>query len=150
MSEVLFVNASPNHDGNTAALAKALASGTDYEQLDLVDYKIYAYGQHFDDDQFDEVLQKIKDADVVIMGSPVYWHNICGLLRNLLDRCYGPVESGGLSGRKLYFVFQGAAPEKWMLDAGEYTMSRFAGLYGMSWGGMATTLAQAKRLGQGI
>ena len=39
---------------------------------------------------------------------------------------------GELSGRKLYFVFQGAAPEQWMLEAGEYTMKRFAGLYGMT------------------
>ncbi|SDC56613.1 flavodoxin family protein [Parafannyhessea umbonata] len=150
MSKILFVNASPNHDGNTAALAKAMLAGRDYEQLDLVDYKIYAYGQRFDDDQFDEVLQKIQQAQVVVMGSPMYWHNICGLMRNLLDRFYGPVGSGSLAGRKLYFVFQGAAPEKWMLDAGEFTMSRFAGLYGMDWGGMATTTSEAKKLGQTI
>ena len=53
---------------------------------------------------------------------------------------------GSLSGRKLYFVFQGAAPEKWMLDAGEYTMKRFAGLYGMTYGGMATNKNDAAKL----
>ena len=31
----------------------------------------------------------------------------------------------------LYFLFQGATPEQWMLEAGEYTMKRFAGL--MEW-----------------
>lgn len=36
----------------------------------------------------------------------------------------------------LYFLFQGATPEQWMLEAGEYTMKRFAGLYGMEYGGM--------------
>lgn len=60
------------------------------------------------------------------------------------------VEDGELSGRKLYFVFQGAAPEKWMLDAGEYTMKRFAGLYGMTYGGMATNKNEATKLGKNI
>ena len=81
-----------------------------------------------------------------IDGSP----NKNGSVRNVLDRFYGKVENGSLRGRKLYFVFQGAAPEKWMLEAGEYTMSRFAGLYGMTYGGMATNRAEAAGLSTGI
>lgn len=38
---------------------------------------------------------------------------ICGSVRNLLDRFYGPVDMNSLSS-KLFFVFQGAAPEKQM------------------------------------
>lgn len=53
-------------------------------------------------------------------------------------------------GRKLYFVFQGAAPEQWMLDAGEYTMKRFAALYGMTYGGMATNKADAAKLNKSL
>lgn len=49
----------------------------------------------------------------VVMGSPLYWHNICGLLRNFLDRCYGPIEQNEFKGKDLYFIVQGAAPEKW-------------------------------------
>ena len=92
------------------------------------------------------VIKKMKEADVVVVGSPLYWHNICGAVRNVLDRFYGKVEQGELSGRTLYFLFQGAAPEKWMLEAGEYTMKRFAGLYGMEYGGMATDEQEAKVL----
>ena len=47
----------------------------------------------------------------------------------------------------MYFLFQGAAPGKWMLEAGEYTMKRFAGLYGMKYKGMATGKAEAEKLG---
>ena len=119
---ILFINGSPNKNGNTAALAAELLKGHKYETLNLTDYTIGAY------------------------GSPLYWHNICGSVRNVLDRFYGKVEDGSLSGRKLYFVFQGAAPEKWMLDAGEYTMKRFAGLYGMTYGGMATNKNDAAKL----
>ena len=36
--------------------------------------------------------------------------------------------------------------EKWMLEAGEYTMKRFAGLYGMKYAGMATNYSEAAKL----
>ena len=88
----------------------------------------------------------MKAADVIVVGSPLYWHNICGSVRNVLDRFYGKVEQEGLSVRTLYFLFQGAAPEQWMLEVGEYTMKRFAGLYGMEYGGMATNGDKASKL----
>lgn len=145
--KILFVNGSPEKNGNTAALAKELLAGHDYETLNLTDYRINTFGQTLPGDQFDEVLSKIREADVLVMGSPVYWHNICGSMRTLLDRFYGPVDGGSLKG-KMFFLFQGAAPEKWMLDAGDYTMKRFAGLYGLTYEGMATTRAEAKKLSE--
>ena len=144
--KILFINGSPNKNGNTASLAKALIGNREYETLNLTDYKIYSYGQSFADDELDTVIKKMKEADVVVVGSPLYWHNICGAVRNVLDRFYGKVEQGELSGRTLYFLFQGAAPEKWMLEAGEYTMKRFAGLYGMEYGGLVTNEQEAKVL----
>lgn len=144
---ILFINGSPNADGKTAELANILLQGQTYETINLVDYQINVYGQTLPGDQFDEVLQKMKGANVLVIGSPLYWHNICGSVRNLLDRCYGPLEQGGLSG-KLFFLFQGASPEKWMMEAGEFTMSRFAGLYGLDYQGMATNRSEAKSLNQ--
>ena len=143
--KILFVNGSPNKKGNTAQLAAALLEGKEYETLNLVDYRINVYGQKLPGDQLDEVLAKIKGADVLVIGSPLYWHNICGSVRTLLDRFYGPVESGSLKG-KLFFLFQAAAPEKWMLEAGDYKMRRFASLYGLSYEGMATNRKEAVRL----
>ncbi len=144
--KILFINGSPDANGNTADLAKELLKGQQYETLNLTDYKIYSYGQSFSDDQLDEVILKMKEADTIVIGSPVYWHNICGSVRNLLDRFYGKVSQNELSSRTLYFLFQGAAPEKWMLEAGEYTMKRFAGLYGMRYAGMATKRSEAAKL----
>ena len=143
---ILFINGSPNKNGNTAALAAELLKDHEYETLNLTDYTIGAYGQNPPSDGLDTVIGAMKQADTIVIGSPLYWHNICGSVRNVLDRFYGKVESGELSGRKLYFVFQGAAPEQWMLEAGEYTMKRFAVLYGMSYGGMATNKAEAEKL----
>ena len=147
---ILFINGSPNKNGNTAKLAAELLKGHEYETLNLTDYTIGAYGQNLPSDGLDTVIGAMKQADIVVIGSPLYWHNICGSVRNVLDRFYGKVESGELSGRKLYFVFQGAAPEQWMLEAGEYTMKRFAGLYGMTYGGMAASKADAAKLNKSL
>ena len=143
---ILFINGSPNKNGNTAKLAAKLLAGKEYETLDLVDYKLYAYGQKFEDDQFSEILEKMKEADTIVIGSPVYWHNMCGAVRNLLDRFYGTVNSGELSGRKFAFIFQGAAPEQWMPEKAEYTMSRFAKMYGMEYAGMVTDNREAEKV----
>lgn len=147
---ILFINGSPSKDGNTARLAAKLLSGKTYQTFDLVDYKLYSYGQKFEDDQFDEIVAAMKAADVVIVGSPVYWHSMCGAVRNLIDRFYGPVREGELEGRKCAFLFQGAAPEPWMLEKAEYTMSRFAQMYGMDYVGMATNDREAETLAKEI
>lgn len=148
--KILFINGSPNREGNTAALAETLLQGKEYETLHLTDYRIGSYGQTFADDQLAEVIAKMKEAEVLVIGSPLYWHNICGSVRNVLDRFYGLVENGAFAGRKLYFLFQGAAPEKWMMEAGEYTMNRFAKLYGFAYAGMATNKSEAEKLGNSI
>lgn len=148
--KILFINGSPNKNGTTAALAKEMLNGKEYETLNLVDYKIGSYGQKFEGDQLGEVIGAMKAAEVVVIGSPLYWHNICGSVRNVLDRFYNLVDDGELYGRKFYFLFQGASPEKWMMEAGEYTMKRFANLYGMQWGGMATNREEAETLGKNI
>ena len=147
---ILFINGSPNKTGNTAQLAEKLLGDRKYETLDLTDYRIGSYGQNFSDDELDIVISKMKEADVIVIGSPLYWHNICGSVRNVLDRFYGLVSEKDLKGRDMYFLFQGAAPEKWMLEAGEYSMKRFAGLYGMNYRGMATDKTEAVNLGKNI
>ena len=80
---ILFINGSPNKNGNTAKLAETLMSGKAYQTLNLVDYKVYGYGQNFADDQFTEIVEQMKAADTIVIGSPVYWHNMSGMVRNL-------------------------------------------------------------------
>ena len=102
--KILFINGSPNKNGNTAGLAETLLADKAYETLNLTDYKIYSYGQDFADDELDFVISKMKKADVIVIGSPLYWHNICGSVRNVLDRFYGLVSESELQGRDMYFL----------------------------------------------
>ncbi len=148
--DILFINGSPNENGNTARLAAQLLRGKEYTSLNLTDYLIGAYGQDFPGDGLEDVIDAMKRASTIVIGSPVYWHNICGSVRNMFDRFYGSVEDGVLRGRRLYFVFQGAAPEKWMLDDGEYTVKRFAELYGVLYVGRVSSGAQAAELNKTV
>lgn len=141
--EILFINGSPNYKGNTASLALDVLKDRVFKQVNCIDFQINVYGQNLPGDQFEEVLNLMMESEIIIIGSPMYWHNICGSIRTLLDRFYGPVNEGELKGKKLVFVFQGAAPEKWMLDAGNYTMERFARLYGLDYLGMVTNRREA-------
>ena len=136
--KILFINGSPNKNGNTANLASILLNGKEYETLNLTDFTIGSYGQTLPYDGLDKVIEKMKEADTIVIGSPLYWHNICGSVRNVLDRFYGYVDESLLQEKDMYFVFQGYAPTKEQLAAGEYTMNRFAKLYGMNYKGMIT------------
>lgn len=73
---ILFINGSPNSNGNTAALAKELLQGKEYETLNLTDYKIGSYGQKLEGDGLGQVIAKMEQAEVIVIGSPLYWHNI--------------------------------------------------------------------------
>lgn len=141
----LFLNASPNANGNTVQLARQVLAGKDYQTLHLTDFKVYDYGQDFADDQFEKVLDQVLEADTIVIGSPVYWHSFTGLLRNFLDRQYGVVQDE-LAGKKLVFLFQGSAPTPDILKMADYSMSRYTGLYGMDYLGMATNTIEAREL----
>ena len=69
---ILFINGSPNQNGNTAALAKELLQGKEYETLNLTDYKIGSYGQKLKGDELDQVIAKMEQAEVIVIGSPLY------------------------------------------------------------------------------
>ena len=145
---ILFINGSPDKSGNTVRLARTTLDGRPYDTLTLVDYKLYSYGQHFPDDQLSEILEAMDAADTIIVGSPVYWHNLSGSVRNLLDRLYGAIDHSRFEGKRMCLLYQGAAPAQWMMDAGEYSINKFCELYGLDYLGMATTADEAKRLGR--
>ena len=57
---ILFINGSPNKNGNTAKLAAELLKGKDYEALNLTDYTIGAYGQNLPGDGLNAVIDAIE------------------------------------------------------------------------------------------
>jgi len=81
-TKILFINGSENRDGNTSHMAKELLGNIPYDQLNLVDYRVDSLGQHFEGDQFSTVLNAMQQADIIIIGTPIYWHTMSGSLKN--------------------------------------------------------------------
>ena len=145
-TKILFINGSENRDGNTSRMAKQLLGNTQYDQLNLVDYRVDSLGQHFEGDQFDVVLKAMQDADVIVLGTPVYWHTMSGSMKNVIDRMYDIRDTVNLQGKQLYFIIQGADPTPQSIESTEYIMTRFAKVYGLELKGMASNSSELKAL----
>ena len=59
---ILFINGSPNKNGNTVGLAKELLAGKEDETLHLVDYKCWYYETAKDEGTL-QLLAQRSDAD---------------------------------------------------------------------------------------
>ena len=64
--KILFINGSPNKNGNTANLASILLNGKEYETLNLTDFTIGSYGQTLPYDGLDRVIEKWDLKDPVV------------------------------------------------------------------------------------
>lgn len=98
--KVLIIGTSPRIHGNSNILAQAFAdgareAGNDVEFIPLAGKKIgFCVGcwgctkTHrcvFHDDA-DMIVQKMKDADVVVFATPIYYYEMSGQMKVLLDR----------------------------------------------------------------
>ena len=145
-TKVLFINASENRDGNTSRMAKSLLGNTPYDQLNLVDYRVDSLGQNFEGDQFDVVLKAMQQADVIVIGTPVYWHTMSGSLKNVIDRMYTVRNNANLTGKQMYFITQGTAPTPEFIQQLKWTMNRFGEYFGMDVKGLAANDAEVEVL----
>lgn len=101
MSKVLILSGSPRQNGNSDLLCQqlargAIAAGNSVETIRIAEKKVapckacYFCKDHngkcvFDDDQA-EILQKMIDADVLVLASPVYFYSINAQLKAVIDR----------------------------------------------------------------
>ncbi len=117
--KVIAINGSPKKEGNTYHALKMvgdelIASGIDFKILHIGHKMIHgctACGkcvQNKDEkcviktDELNEWIQKIKKADGIIIGSPVYYSGIAGTMKSFLDRLfYVAGANGGLFRQKV-------------------------------------------------
>ena len=112
MSKILFINASPNKDGATSLIGHNLLKNKDYSILNMGDYEISQYGVVKNNDQIKEILNIINDYDTLVIGSPVYFYTVSGILKTFIDRLYLLPEASVLRGKKVYFFAQGYSPDE--------------------------------------
>lgn len=114
VKKVLVISASPRRGGNTDLLCDEFARGAreaggEVEKIFLDDYTIdFFHEQHelsadsvADGDQAPLIIAKMVDADIIVLSSPVYYMNIDGQLKTLMDRCF---RNNGLGGKEFYYI----------------------------------------------
>src|SRR5512136_1495574 len=113
--KVLGISGSMRKDGNTADLVNVILkrcgdAGIKTEFVSLAGKKIHpCLGCEkckekkwcvIENDDWDEVIQKVLDSDVLVIGSPTYYYDVCGHLKNFIDRTYSLYHDRKLAGRK--------------------------------------------------
>jgi multimeric flavodoxin WrbA len=116
---VLGISGSMRKDGNTALLVKAVLdtcekSGLETKFISLAGKKInpclgcekcreedWCVVQN---DDWGEIMQNVIDAEVLVIGSPTYYFDVCGHLKNFIDRSYSLYHQRKLAGRKAVAV----------------------------------------------
>lgn len=134
--KVLIVSSSPRKEGNSEVLCERFAKGAseaghDVEKIMLRDKKIapcnacYACMETHTcviKDGMEEVFQKLLEADVIVLASPVYFYSVSAQMKAMIDRCL--VGHKSLAGKKFYFIVTAADPQH---EAAEGTLAAFRG-----------------------
>jgi multimeric flavodoxin WrbA len=55
-------------------------------------------------DDWGEIMEKVLDAEVLVIGSPTYYYDLSGHLKNFIDRSYSLYHQRRLAGRKAVAV----------------------------------------------
>ncbi|MBR1600565.1 MAG: flavodoxin family protein [Alphaproteobacteria bacterium] len=54
-------------------------------------------------DDMSKLISKVRNADVLIFATPIYFYEMCGQLKMFLDRCY-PLYPGDYNFRDVYII----------------------------------------------
>lgn len=109
--QIYAINGSPRKKWNTATildcvLEGAAEAGSDVltERIDLYDFKYTgciscfqcklvggpSYGKCVVNDQIKQLLQNVLHADAIVLGSPIYFGDLSGMMRCFLERLLFP------------------------------------------------------------
>ncbi len=113
--KVLGISGSMRKKGNTAelvgvVLGRCEESGVRTEFISLAGRKILpCLGCEkcrekkwcvIENDDWNEVMEKVMKCDVLVIGSPTYYFDVCGHLKNFIDRTYSLYHDRKLAGKK--------------------------------------------------
>lgn len=120
--KVLILSSSPRKGGNSDILCDkfkegAEAAGNTVEKIFLKDKKInYCTGCGYcntnnytacsQKDDMAEILEKMIEADVIVLGTPVYFYTMSGQLKTLIDRCCARYTH--ITGKDFYYIMTAA------------------------------------------
>ena len=119
--KVLILSSSPRRGGNSDTLCDefmrgAAESNHEVEKIFLRDKTIhYCTGCSTcslyqkpcpQKDDAAEIIEKMVDADVIVMATPVYFYTMSAQMKTLIDRCCGRYTE--MNGKEFYFIVTAA------------------------------------------
>ena len=128
---ILILSGSPRKGGNTDLLVEAFVKGASQkhhvEVVSVHDYKINpclgcnACFKKTDNtcvqkDDMPLVYKKMKEADMLVVASPVYFYGLSAQLKAVIDRCHNPIRDT-FHIRKMALLLVGAATLPELFDS---------------------------------
>ncbi len=121
--KVLILSGSPRRGGNSDTLCDQFAKGAidaghKVEKIRVAEKNIgycracYACAENGEcviKDDMAEILQKMIDADVLVLASPVYFYSIAAQLKAVIDRSVARWTE--VKNKELYYIVTAAEPE---------------------------------------
>ena len=115
MSKIVILKASPRKNGNSNSLAAAFAeeaqrAGAFIAEYDTANMKVAGCrgcygcmkkGECIFRDDFDKIAEDLRDADGIVIASPVYWYTFPAQIKAVMDRWFSLCVTGkDFSGKK--------------------------------------------------
>ena len=131
MGKVLILTGSMRKGGNTDLLAQAFAEGAEknneVEIISVADYKVNPCigcnscftrekNECFQNDDMPVIYEKLREADTVVIASPVYFYGISAQLKAVIDRLHTPMRDE-FHIKRLALLLVGAASLPELFDA---------------------------------
>ena len=128
--KILIISGSPRKGGNTELLAEAFAKGASkHHQVEIVsvrDYKVNpclgcnacfkTNGICAQKDDMSPIYEKMNQADMLVIASPVYFYGISAQLKAVIDRFHNPIRDT-FHIKKMALLLVGAATLPELFDA---------------------------------
>lgn len=108
---IVILNGSPRRKGNTSTLVQAFAKGAKESGHEVTEFFLDAmdihgckgcFGGHssrecpcVQKDDMASIYPVVKDADVVVLASPLYYWSVSGQLKTAIDRLFALEEGDG-------------------------------------------------------
>lgn len=116
--QVLIISSSPRKGGNSDTLCDqflkgAAEAGNRVEKIRLADLKIdycsacYACkttGRCVKRDDMEQIIEKMRDADVIVLATPVYFYTMCAQMKTMIDRTLGGAQTPELENKEFYLI----------------------------------------------
>ena len=109
--KIVILNGSPRKGGNTSALVEAFTKGAESSENTVTVFYLDnmiingckgCFGGHssnecpcVQNDDMNRIYPAVKDCDIIVLASPLYYWNLSGQIRTAIDRLFALEEGDG-------------------------------------------------------